>query len=80
MLLTVKHSTPRGSGLEIAAALLKLYPGRISLEADRALIGNAETIRAPAAGEDPEAIRQRQQRRYAAISERSREIPALSLK
>jgi uncharacterized protein YbbC (DUF1343 family) len=48
-------------GLEIAAALLKLYPGKIPLEADRALIGNAETIRALAAGEDPEAIRQRQQ-------------------
>jgi len=48
-------------GLEIAAALLKLYPGEISLEADRPLIGNAETIRALAAGEDPEAIRQRQQ-------------------
>ena len=48
-------------GLEIAAALLKLYPGEISLETDHALIGNAETIRALAAGEDPEAIRQRQQ-------------------
>jgi uncharacterized protein YbbC (DUF1343 family)/CubicO group peptidase (beta-lactamase class C family) len=48
-------------GLEIAAALLKLYPGKISLEADRKLIGNEETLRALAAGVDPEAIRQRQQ-------------------
>ncbi len=48
-------------GLEIAAALLKLYPGRISLDADRTLIGNDETLRALAAGVDPEAIRQRQQ-------------------
>ena len=48
-------------GLEIAAALLKLYPGRISLEVNRNLIGNQETLRALAAGDDPEAIRQRQQ-------------------
>jgi uncharacterized protein YbbC (DUF1343 family)/CubicO group peptidase (beta-lactamase class C family) len=48
-------------GLEVAAALLKLYPGKISLEADRNLIGNEETLRALAAGVDPEDIRQRQQ-------------------
>jgi uncharacterized protein YbbC (DUF1343 family)/CubicO group peptidase (beta-lactamase class C family) len=48
-------------GLEIAAALLKLYPEKISLETDRNLIGNEETLRALAAGVDPEAIRQRQQ-------------------
>ena len=48
-------------GLEIAAALLKLYPGKISLEPNRKLIGNEEVMRALAAGEDPEAIRQQQQ-------------------
>lgn len=48
-------------GLEIAAAMQKLYPGKISLEANRGLIGNAETIAALAAGEDPRAIRQRQE-------------------
>jgi len=48
-------------GLEIAGALVKLYPGKISLEADRNLIGNEEVLRALAAGDDPEAIRQRQQ-------------------
>jgi len=48
-------------GLEIAAALLRLYPGKISLEVNRNLIGNEETLRALAAGDDPEAIRQRQQ-------------------
>ncbi len=48
-------------GLEIAAALLKLYPGKISLESDRKLIGNEEVLRALAAGDDPQAIRQRQQ-------------------
>jgi uncharacterized protein YbbC (DUF1343 family)/CubicO group peptidase (beta-lactamase class C family) len=48
-------------GLEIAAALLKLYPGKISLETDRKLIGNEEVLRALAAGDDPQAIRQRQQ-------------------
>jgi uncharacterized protein YbbC (DUF1343 family)/CubicO group peptidase (beta-lactamase class C family) len=48
-------------GLEIAAALLTLYPGKISLETDRTLIGNDQTLHALAAGVDPEAIRQRQQ-------------------
>ena len=48
-------------GLEIAAALLKLYPGKISLEANRKLIGNEETIRALGAGEDSRSIRQKQQ-------------------
>lgn len=48
-------------GLETAAALVKLYPGKISVEADRRLIGNEEVLRALAAGDDPEAIRQRQQ-------------------
>ncbi len=48
-------------GLEIAAALVKLYPGKISLETDRKLIGNEEVLRALAAGDDPQAIRQRQQ-------------------
>jgi len=48
-------------GFELAAAMLKLYPGKISLDAGRNLIGNEETLRALAAGDDPEAIRQRQQ-------------------
>jgi uncharacterized protein YbbC (DUF1343 family)/CubicO group peptidase (beta-lactamase class C family) len=48
-------------GLEIAAALIQLYPGKISLDTNRNLLGNDETMRALAAGEDPEAIRQRQQ-------------------
>jgi uncharacterized protein YbbC (DUF1343 family) len=48
-------------GLEIAAALLKLYPGRISLELNRQLIGSQETLRSLAAGDDPQAIRQKQQ-------------------
>jgi uncharacterized protein YbbC (DUF1343 family)/CubicO group peptidase (beta-lactamase class C family) len=48
-------------GLEIAGALLKLYPGRISLELNRQLIGSEETLRMLAAADDPQAIRQRQQ-------------------
>jgi uncharacterized protein YbbC (DUF1343 family)/CubicO group peptidase (beta-lactamase class C family) len=48
-------------GLEIAGALLQLYPGRIALELNRQLIGSEETLRMLAAGEDPLAIRQRQQ-------------------
>jgi len=48
-------------GFEIAAALVKLYPGKISLEDNRKLIGNQETMRALASGEDPQSIRQNQQ-------------------
>ncbi|MCU1274749.1 MAG: hypothetical protein JWO48_2180, partial [Bryobacterales bacterium] len=48
-------------GLEIAAALLKLYPGQISLDANRNLIGNEETLRALKNGEDPRVIREQQQ-------------------
>ncbi len=45
-------------GLEIAAALLRLYPGKISLDLNRRLIGNQATIDALAAGEDPRQIEQ----------------------
>lgn len=48
-------------GLEIASALLKLYPGKMSLEPNRKLIGNEQVMRALAAGEDPETIREQQQ-------------------
>jgi uncharacterized protein YbbC (DUF1343 family) len=48
-------------GLEIAAALQRLYPGKISFAANRILIGEDETIRALGAGEDPRAIRQKQE-------------------
>jgi len=40
-------------GLEIAYALEKLYPGKISLDADRALIGNHEVLAAGKNGDDP---------------------------
>jgi uncharacterized protein YbbC (DUF1343 family)/CubicO group peptidase (beta-lactamase class C family) len=45
-------------GLEVAAAMQKLYPGKLSLEADRKLIGNGDTIARLTAGEDPRAIQQ----------------------
>jgi uncharacterized protein YbbC (DUF1343 family)/CubicO group peptidase (beta-lactamase class C family) len=47
--------------LEIAGALIKLYPGQIDLDANRSLIGNEGTIQALAGGEDPQSIRQKQQ-------------------
>jgi uncharacterized protein YbbC (DUF1343 family) len=48
-------------GFEIASALLKLYPGKMSLEPNRKLIGNEQVMRALASGEDPDSIRQQQQ-------------------
>ena len=46
-------------GLEVAAALQKLYPGKIALEAGKKLIGSAEVIRELAAGDDPREIQQK---------------------
>jgi uncharacterized protein YbbC (DUF1343 family) len=45
-------------GLEVAYALLKLYPGKIDLELSKALIGSRKTIDALKAGEDPRVIEQ----------------------
>jgi uncharacterized protein YbbC (DUF1343 family)/CubicO group peptidase (beta-lactamase class C family) len=45
-------------GLEIAAALVKLYPGKIDLEACKKLIGSADVIRALSKGDDPRDIQQ----------------------
>jgi uncharacterized protein YbbC (DUF1343 family)/CubicO group peptidase (beta-lactamase class C family) len=46
-------------GLEIAAALRNLYPGKIDLDKNEKLIGSTEVIRALAAGDDPRDIQQR---------------------
>jgi uncharacterized protein YbbC (DUF1343 family)/CubicO group peptidase (beta-lactamase class C family) len=43
-------------GLEVAAALEKLYPGRIDFAASRRLIGSDDVIRRLKTGEDPRAI------------------------
>ena len=45
-------------GLEVAAALQKLYPGKVDLPSDSKLIGSSDAIRRLAAGEDPRAIQQ----------------------
>ena len=46
-------------GLEIAAALQKLYPGKIDFDIDKKLIGSAEVIRELVAGDDPRDIQQK---------------------
>ena len=43
-------------GLEIAAALLELYPGQVELDQTARLIGNEQTIRSLEAKEDPNSI------------------------
>ena len=45
-------------GLEVAAALVKLYPGKIDLKACRELIGSDDAVRRLQAGEDPRTIQQ----------------------
>jgi uncharacterized protein YbbC (DUF1343 family) len=43
-------------GLEVAAALRKLYPGKIDFAKSRRLIGSDDVVRRLQAGEDPRAI------------------------
>jgi len=45
-------------GLEVAAALEKLYPGKIDFAASKRLIGSDDVIRRLQAGEDPRTIAQ----------------------
>jgi uncharacterized protein YbbC (DUF1343 family) len=45
-------------GLEVAAAIQKLYPGKIDWAVDRKLIGSDEVIRQLQAGVDPRTIQQ----------------------
>lgn len=47
-------------GLEIAAAIHKLFPGKLDFQVNKGLIGNPETIRMILAGEDPRVIQDRQ--------------------
>lgn len=48
-------------GLEIAAALQKLYPGKLALAANRRLIGNSDVIASLERGDDPRLIHLRQE-------------------
>ncbi|MCW5979474.1 MAG: DUF1343 domain-containing protein [Bryobacteraceae bacterium] len=43
-------------GLEVAAAIEALYPGKIDWQANERLIGNRQTIKALRAGEEPTAV------------------------
>lgn len=45
-------------GLELAAALQKLYPGKIDLALNKKLIGSDDAIRRLQAGEDPRTVQQ----------------------
>ena len=46
-------------GLEAAAALQKLYPGKMSFAANRKLIGSEAVVHALEGGEDPRVIEQK---------------------
>jgi uncharacterized protein YbbC (DUF1343 family) len=45
-------------GIEVAAAIQALYPGKLDLALNRKLIGSDDVIRRLAAGEDPRSIQQ----------------------
>lgn len=57
-------------GLELGAALQKLYPGKIDFTLNRKLIANPETMRMLGAGDDPRVIQDRQAEELAAFLER----------
>ena len=57
-------------GMELAAALEKLYPGKIDFEACRYLIGNREIIRKLQSGEDASAIWSEAQKQAAQFDSR----------
>ena len=61
-------------GLELAAALEKLFPAKITLEANRRLIGNRQAIQALAQGEDPAALHQAAQEALADFVARREEF------
>ncbi|MFN0165002.1 MAG: exo-beta-N-acetylmuramidase NamZ domain-containing protein [Bryobacteraceae bacterium] len=46
-------------GIELAAALIRLYPGKIDFKANLKLIGNRELVELLQAGEDPRSIQQK---------------------
>lgn len=52
-------------GLEVAAALLRLFPGKLKLDANLRLIGSRETLRALTEGADPREIEQVNQEKLA---------------
>ncbi len=54
-------------GLEVAAAIAKLYPGKIDFSLDKLLIGSAEAVRQLQAGDDPRSIQQGFQNAVAAF-------------
>ena len=62
--------SPTHFGLELAAALVKLYPGRIDLQVNAKLIGSAKTIAALRDGVDPRTIVQNQQEELATFLDR----------
>jgi uncharacterized protein YbbC (DUF1343 family) len=45
-------------GLEVAAAIQKLYPGKIDWAVDKKLIGSDDVVRRLQTGEDPRSIEQ----------------------
>jgi uncharacterized protein YbbC (DUF1343 family) len=56
LLLDRNRVKPVQLGLELVAGVLKLHPGKFDPKVVSKLIGNDETLRALAAGDDPRAI------------------------
>src|SRR5262249_16417169 len=58
LIITDRHALDSSLvGLELAAALRKLYPGKIQFSINRKLIGNEEMIRRLEAGKYPRLIK-----------------------
>jgi len=71
ILVTDREAVDAGEvGVEIAGALVKLFPGRMDLTQTARLVGNESTVALLAAGEDPRTIR----REWEHAVERFREV------
>ena len=66
-------------GMEIAAALAKLYPGKFDVSKMIELVGNAATIKSLAQGDGAVAIVVELERRTRSVSQDAREISSISL-
>ena len=67
-------------GIDIAAALVKLYPHKFEVEKAIFLIGNEETSKLLQAGRDPAAIAAGWNSGPGIVSQNALEIPLVSLK
>ena len=64
-------------GVELAAALYRLYPGKFLIDKTVGMIGSRQVLQAIKNGDDPRAIERRWQRRLEAFRPAAGQVSAL---